>query len=96
MDDDCTLLDKMRTPRIYSISIFDWVLSFSIAFVIGNYLFRLRGVLQWITFLVLWVGFGILVHWYYGIDTMVAYYLGISNKPKIKHCKFLSSSFGKS
>jgi len=84
--DKCTFVDKLRGPRIYGLSIMDWVTSFLGAFLIGHFIFRLKGTIIWITYLILWVLFGIAIHWYYGVDTTLAYYLGISNKPISNDC----------
>jgi hypothetical protein len=76
----------MRKPKILDMSIFDWVTSLLGAWLIGRFLFRLRGVLAWVAFLLFWVALGVAIHWMFGVPTMLGYYLGVSVKPKRKEC----------
>jgi uncharacterized membrane protein YcaP (DUF421 family) len=82
----CRFIDKLRGPRLFGLAIFDWTLSFSIAWIIGHYIIKLVSIKQWVIFLILWVLFGIIVHVAQGVPTMSSYYLGLSAKPTIKKC----------
>ena len=86
MEDQCGVLDIVRKPKIFDMSIFDWVTSLLGAWIVGRFLLHISGVAMWIFFILLWVMFGVLVHWVLGVDTMLGYYLGISNKPQRKQC----------
>lgn len=82
----CSFIDKLRGPRIFNLSIFDWVLSLSIAFIVGRYLLKLHSVFEWILLIIAWVLFGIAAHVITKTPTMISYYLGLSDKPPIKKC----------
>ena len=82
----CSLIDKIRKPKIFNMSIFDWFSSLFCAYLIGKYLLKINTINIWIIYLVFWILFGVFVHWYFGIDTMLGYYLGINKKPIIKIC----------
>jgi len=82
---DYTLIDKLRQPKIAGMSILDWLVSLVAVFLIGR-LFGLKSVFYWLLFILSWIVFGIFVHWYFGISTMLGYYLGINEKPIRKEC----------
>jgi hypothetical protein len=63
-------------------SIFDWVTSLLGAFLIGKFF----GVKNWLLFIFAWIAFGVFAHWYFGINSMFGYYLGINEKPIRKDC----------
>ena len=70
------IIENLRKYRILGIAIFDLVLSFV-----------LMGIIFAIISLPIWIGIssaipiGILVHYIFGIDTTLNYYLGINDKP---------------
>ena len=66
-------------------SIFDWIVSILIAAILG-YSLRIRGTLNWVLFFFAWTFFGVLVHSYFGIDTMLGYYLGVNSPPVRIEC----------
>lgn len=70
------LLNKLRTPRIFGIALFDLIL----ALVCMMYLFHAMG---WgaINGALLAIPVGILVHYILDIPTRLNYYLGISCEP---------------
>lgn len=86
MPEECSLLDRVRQPKVFDMSIFDWVTSLFGAWLVGRFLFGLHSVLAWVLFLVLWVALGVAVHWMMGVPTMLGYYLGVSTKPDRKEC----------
>lgn len=86
MPETCTLIDRMRKPKILDMSIFDWVTSLLGAWLVGRFLLGLRSALAWVAFLLFWVALGVAIHWVFGVPTMFGYYLGVSAKPKRKSC----------
>jgi len=64
-------------------SIFDWVTSIAGAILLGKYA-GIQGLEKWIGFILLWIVFGIVVHYVAGVKTMLGYYLGINEKPERK------------
>ena len=82
---DYTLIDKLRQPKIADMSIFDWVTSLLGAFILGKFI-GIHSRNAWVLFILAWTLFGILAHWYFGISTMLGYYLGINDKPIRKEC----------
>ena len=83
---DLTRLETWRRPRIFGMAIFDWVTSLFAAFLIGWFALKLRTVLGWVLWILVWVFFGIAVHWMLGIQTMLGYYLGLNPKPIRTEC----------
>lgn len=83
---NCSTLDKLRGPKVFNMSIFDWVTSLFGAWLIGYYLLKLKSFFNYIIWFILWTIFGILVHIMFKVDTMLGYYLGINPKPKRKIC----------
>ena len=78
-----TLIDTLRGPKILDMSIFDWVTSIAGAILLGNYAV-IKGLEKWIGFILLWIVFGIVVHYVAGVNTMLGYYLGLNEKPERK------------
>lgn len=78
----CTTIQRLRKPKILDMSIFDWVTSLLGAFLIGKFF----GVKNWLLFIFAWIAFGVFAHWYFGINSMFGYYLGINEKPIRKDC----------
>jgi len=75
-------LQILRKPKILGMSIFDWVVSLTIAVLIGLFLLRLPpSWMIWVTWLILWTLFGVLVHKWMGVNTMLGYYLGLNPMP---------------
>lgn len=78
-----TLIDTLRGPKILDMSIFDWVTSITGAILLGNYA-GIKGLEKWIGFILLWIVFGIVVHYVAGVKTMLGYYVGLNEKPERK------------
>lgn len=78
----CPIMTILRQPKMLDMALFDWVASLLGAFLVGKYVFRMSGTLQWGTFIILWILLGVVVHYVLGIDTMFGYYLGLNGKPK--------------
>ena len=72
----CTTIQTLRKPKILKMSIFDWLISLLVAVLVG-YFFKIRGFI-WIPFLFAWILLGVAVHSYFGVNTMLGYYLGIN------------------
>jgi hypothetical protein len=75
-----TTIEQLRSYRVFQIAVFDLVLSYVGALIVGL-LLRLRTVKSWALLLVAWTLFGILIHKALGINTMLGYYLGLNPKP---------------
>jgi hypothetical protein len=84
-DQECTVVDIIRKPRVFDMPLFDWVASLAGAFVLGYFL-GIRSVVYWILWILAWTFFGVAVHYIIGVDTMFGYYLGLNPKPKRKNC----------
>ena len=83
---DCSTLDKLRGPKVLDMSIFDWATSLLAAGLVG-WLIGFEGLLQWILFFIVWIIFGVVAHYAFGVKTMLGYYLGLNEKPlRNKHC----------
>lgn len=72
-----SLIQVLRGPKIFDMSIFDWVLSLLGMYLIGLWL-KVR---NWPLYILGWVAFGVATHWVFGVPTMLGYYLGINEKP---------------
>lgn len=83
---ECSILDKLRGPKILNMSIFDWVTSLLGAWLIGYYLLKIKSIFNYLIWFILWTLFGIFVHLIFRVDTMLGYYLGLNAKPKRKLC----------
>ena len=81
----CSTLQRLRKPKIADMSIFDWITSLLGAFILGKFI-GIDSPSAWVLFILGWTLFGILAHWYFGISTMLGFYLGINQKPIRKEC----------
>jgi len=81
----CTPIQALRKPKIFNMSIFDWVTSLLGAAIIGYFL-GLHGIEPWSIFIIGWVFIGALAHSMFGINTMLGYYLGLNPIPVRKEC----------
>jgi len=70
----------MRSPKIFDMSIFDWVVSIAIALLVGRWVGIKSGV-EITLFAAIWILFGVVTHAAFGINTMFGYYLGVCEKP---------------
>ena len=75
----CTPLERLRSPKIFDMSIFDWLISLLLAFFVA-YIFKIK-MYYMIPFLFSWILFGVSVHAYFNIPTMLGFYLGLNKKP---------------
>lgn len=83
---ECSIIDKLRGPKVFDMSIFDWVASLLGAALLGL-AFKLKGGIKWLLFIIGWVIFGIAAHAFFGINTMFGFYLGLNPKPnRSKQC----------
>jgi hypothetical protein len=86
MVNDCSVVDKLRTYRIFGLAILDWVVSFFGGWLIGYYLLNLSSIIHWILWFILWVIIGIVVHVMVKVPTTLGYYLGLNKKVEEKTC----------
>ena len=75
---DCSTIDKLRQPKIFNMSIFDWVLTFIAAYIISE-IFD-KELSKVFFFLIL---LGIVVHVVVGQPTMLNAYLGLADKDQV-------------
>lgn len=75
-------IQTLRGPKILGMSIFDWVTSLFGAYLVGHYMLHIKSQRRWLTWILLWIIFGVLIHAIFGINTMLGYYLGINPKPQ--------------
>jgi hypothetical protein len=80
----CSTIQRLRKPKVFDMSVFDWITSLLLAGIVGYFL-KLRG-FAWVLFIAFWILFGVLVHLYFGINTMLGYYLGLNPKPIREEC----------
>jgi len=80
----CTPLERLRKPKIFNMSIFDWITSLLGAGLLGWWL-GIHGA-QWLWFLAVWVAFGVATHYAFGVNTMLGYYLGLNPAPQRREC----------
>ena len=81
----CTWIQTLRKPKILNMSIFDWVTSLLAAVLVGRYV-GMTGYLKWLLFLVIWTLGGVAVHYAFGVNTMLGYYLGLNPLPVRAEC----------
>ena len=74
-------MDTLRKPKIFDMSIFDWVTALLGGYLICKYLLNINETKYIILFEICFIIFGIIVHKIFGINTMLGYYLGINEKP---------------
>ena len=82
----CTPLEALRKPKVFNMSIFDWVTSLLGAYLVGRFLFGIQKAGTWALFVVGWILFGIITHSIFGVPTMLGYYLGLNAIPERKEC----------
>jgi hypothetical protein len=85
---ECSIIDKIRGPKIAKMSIFDWVTSLLGAWIVGKYILRLSGSIYWLLWIILWIIFGVVAHVMTKVPTMLGFYLGLNEIPIQKSCKF--------
>lgn len=85
MPSECSFIDRLRAPKIFDMSIFDWFASILVAVLLGLFL-GIKRVSSWTVFLFAWMLFGVLVHLLFGVKTMFGFYLGLNEKPVRKIC----------
>ena len=84
---DCSFLDRLREPKIFDMSMFDWFSSLFGAYLIGKYFLNLTSIFSYSIWMVVWTFLGVYVHYILGVHTMLGYYLGVNPKPIRKKCE---------
>lgn len=74
--DGSSVLDRLRSVRVYDTAVFDWVGSAAIGVAVGAWL-RLRGARAWIAWTIWWVLLGAFAHVAVGVRTPVSRALGM-------------------
>lgn len=78
-------MDSLRKPKIFDMSIFDWVTALLGGYLLAIYFFKFTDAKDIFLFEVVFIIFGIIIHKIFGIDTMLGYYIGINKKPLRKN-----------
>jgi hypothetical protein len=78
---DCTLIEKLRSPKILNMSVFDWITSMMGGLAIGKYVLHLKSAAAWVAWIVAWIVFGVIVHMIFKVKSMFGYYIGVNEKP---------------
>jgi len=78
---DCSLIEKLRSPKILDMSVFDWTTSIMGAVIIGKWFLKLKQPEDWFAFILVWIVFGVVAHLIFGVDSMFGYYIGVNEKP---------------
>ena len=86
MTDTCGLIDTLRKPKIIDMSIFDWVMTLLVGYLLAIYIFNLTDIYLILYFEMLVILLGIITHKIFGINTMLGYYIGLNPKPIRKEC----------
>jgi len=74
---DCSLIEKLRSPKILDMSAFDWITSLMGAVLVGKWI----QTKDWFAFILAWIAFGVVAHLIFGVDSMFGYYIGVNKKP---------------
>ena len=74
---DCSLIEKLRSPKILDMSAFDWITSLMGAVLVGKWI----QTKDWFAFILAWIMFGVVAHLIFGVDSMFGYYIGVNKKP---------------
>lgn len=80
----CGIIDTLRGPKLWNMSIFDWVASLLGAWLVGRWL-GFKG-MAWLGFLLAWIAFGIVVHLAVGVPTELGHKLGLNGPPERTPC----------
>jgi hypothetical protein len=81
----CTPLEALRKPKIFNMSIFDWVTLLLGAGLLGWWL-GIKGN-QFLLFMAFpGLAFSVVLHYSFGVKTMLGYYLGLNPAPQGREC----------
>ena len=83
----CSTIDRLRQPKIFDMSLFDWISSLTGAYLIGYYILKLKSFFSYMVWFIVWTLFGVWIHYIFNVKTMLGYYLGINEKPLRKKCE---------
>ena len=86
MTKNCETIDTLRKPKILDMSIFDWITALIGGYILAVYIFRFTETNDIVIFEVIFIFFGIFVHAFFGVNTMLGYYLGLNEKPIREEC----------
>lgn len=88
----CSVIDRLRQPKLLDMSLFDWITSLFGAYLIGYYIFKLKSIFSYIVWFIVWTLFGVWIHYILNVKTMLGYYLGINEKPLRKNVNNISNN----
>ena len=82
----CNFIDKLRSPKLLNMAIFDWVATFLVAVILSLILYLITKINYLILLILIFsllIVLGIITHKVLGIPTMLNYYLGLNNKENV-------------
>ena len=82
----CTIIDKVRSPKILDMAIFDWSATLLVGFILTliiYYFSRVNFIILLILISCSLIFSGVVVHKLLGIPTMFNYYLGLNSKESV-------------
>lgn len=88
--ENCTLIQQLREPRLFGMVVFDWSLTLLGAYLLTNIVYSYYKEIKFpklyfgITIILLVLA--VFLHWLFGINTMMGYYMGLNQMPKIIRC----------
>jgi hypothetical protein len=89
---NCTLIQKLRTPRFFNMAILDWILTLLGAYILVLFLrrytyFKSQKFYKLLFYITIGlVILAIFLHWLFGINTVLGYYLSLNKMPDIIRC----------
>lgn len=83
MKDNCTLIDRLRGPKIFNMAVFDWVATIIGACIICYFYYGSISLPNTLFILVLLILVAIIVHYIFKIPTMLNAYLGLNSKDSV-------------
>jgi len=79
----CTIIDKLRQPKIFNMALFDWICTFIAAIVICYFAYKKIDVTHVLIIFGILIIAAILIHKLFGINTMLNAYLGLNTKDSV-------------
>jgi hypothetical protein len=79
---DKSIIEILRTPKIFDMALFDWFFVLLFIYYLSNYVQKLypntkRNTIDFIVLIII-VSLGVITHKYFNIDTKFGYYLNLN------------------
>lgn len=85
-----SLINRLRGPKIMNMSIFDWTATFIVAVIISYVIYKKIDFMDIIKIFIVLIIIAILTHYFFGIPTMLNYYLGLNSLQSVLDARALS------